>query len=69
MLLLLKETVKTVEKIDAFMGTNRSLELIRQIAEATSFEKMKDAKGGSMDELGQKIGIVSDELSLSCICT
>ncbi|XP_067945783.1 sulfotransferase 1E1-like [Watersipora subatra] len=34
----------TIQKINEFMGTNRSPELVQQIAEATDFKRMKQAK-------------------------
>ena len=43
------------------MGTDRSPELIQQIADATSFSKMKEAKAGSMDSVNSVLGKVSME--------
>ncbi|XP_067946544.1 sulfotransferase 1B1-like [Watersipora subatra] len=34
----------TIQKVNEFMGTNRSPELVQQIAEATDFTRMKQAK-------------------------
>jgi len=36
--------VENIQKINEFMGTQRSPELIQQIADATSFNNMKAAK-------------------------
>ena len=50
-----KDPVATIKKVNEFMGTNRSSELIQQIADATSFSKMKEGKAKSL----QKFGTVS----------
>ena len=49
------------------MGTNRSPELIRQIAEATNFENMKAAKAESMDEISENIKMVIILIYFVCI--
>ena len=49
----------TIQKVNEFMGTDRSPELIQQIAEATSFSKMKEAKAESMDSVNSVLGKVS----------
>ena len=36
--------VASVEKVNDFMGTNRSPEFIQQIADAIQFDKMKSGK-------------------------
>ena len=38
----------TIRKVNEFLGTDRSPELIQQIAEATKFSKMKEGKLNSM---------------------
>ena len=38
--------VASVEKVNDFMGTKRSPELIQQIADAIQFDKMKSGKAG-----------------------
>ena len=43
------------------MGTSRSPELIQQIADATSFSKMKEAKAESLDSVNSVLGKVSME--------
>ena len=43
------------------MGTSRSPELIQQIADATSFSKMKEAKAESLDSVNSILGKVSME--------
>ena len=42
----LQNPVASVERVNEFMGTNRSPELIRQIADAIQFDKMKSGKAG-----------------------
>ncbi|XP_067947045.1 sulfotransferase 1C2-like [Watersipora subatra] len=38
------DPLATIQKLNEFMETNRSIDLIQQIAEATSFDKMKEGK-------------------------
>ena len=49
----------TIQKVNEFMGTDRGPELIQQIADATSFSKMKEAKAESMDSVNSVLGKVS----------
>ena len=53
--------METIQKVNEFMGTSRSPELIQQIADATSFSKMKEAKAESLDSVNSILGKVSME--------
>ena len=39
----------TIQKVNEFLGTGRSPELIQQIADVTTFSKMKEGKMESME--------------------
>ncbi|XP_067949117.1 sulfotransferase 1B1-like isoform X2 [Watersipora subatra] len=53
---------ETIKQIDEFLGTHRSLELIKQIAEASDFQSMKSGKvgsskaGGIIEKYGGNVG-------------
>ena len=46
--------MKQVEKLNGFMNTNCSPELVRQIAEVTQFNKMKAGKSKGVGPMGEK---------------
>ncbi|XP_067929895.1 sulfotransferase 1C2A-like isoform X2 [Watersipora subatra] len=47
--------VETIAKLNNFMETERSMELVQQIADATEFEKMKKGKIEHCKDLGVKM--------------
>ena len=51
--------MEIITKVNEFMGTSRSPELIQQIADATSFSKMKEGKKGSMDSMNSHLNKLS----------
>ena len=61
-----QDPVPTIQKINEFMGTQRSPELIQQVADVTSFSKMKEGKHAAFDEskstIGDNINVSSQEI-------
>ena len=55
----MQNPVEIITKVNEFLGTNRSPELIQQIADATSFSKMKEGKKESMDSINTHLNKVS----------
>ena len=55
----MQNPVEIITKVNEFLGTNRSPELIQQIADATSFSKMKEGKKESMDSMNTHLNKVS----------
>ncbi|XP_067949115.1 sulfotransferase 6B1-like isoform X1 [Watersipora subatra] len=59
---LKRKPEETIKQIDEFLGTHRSLELIKQIAEASDFQSMKSGKvgsskaGGIIEKYGGNVG-------------
>ena len=54
----MQNPVEIITKVNEFLGTNRSPELIQQIADATSFSKMKEGKKESMDSMNTHLNKV-----------
>ncbi|XP_067940730.1 sulfotransferase 1C2A-like [Watersipora subatra] len=62
---LILEPVETIKKLDDFMGTGRPLELIEQIADATSFDKMQKGKASQGHDNKALLSILrTDEATL-----
>ena len=61
-----KDPVATIKEVDEFMGTNRSSELIQQIADATSFSKMKEGKGKCLHKFAN-VSLVQHSIFLNYI--
>jgi len=60
---MFQDTILSIQKINKFMGTGRSDELIEQIADAINIDKMREGKATSMDDATERMGIVSNILS------
>ncbi|KAF6038658.1 hypothetical protein EB796_003036 [Bugula neritina] len=54
---LITDTILSIQKINKFMGTGRSDELIEQIADAINIDKMREGKATSMDDATERMGI------------
>ncbi|XP_067945619.1 sulfotransferase 1C2-like [Watersipora subatra] len=52
--------VETIQKLNEFMGKDRSPELVQQIADATSFDKMKKAKTAAATS-GEMLAVIKGE--------
>ena len=53
--------VAEIQKLNEFMGTGRSSELVEAIADATSFSKMKPAGRQSEPDVKKHFGIIADD--------
>lgn len=50
----LKDPVEVIQQVNEFIGTNRSPELVQNIAEATNFASMREGKKDSTNRLLEK---------------
>jgi len=61
--------VAEIQKLNEFMGTGRSSELVEAIADATSFSNMKPAKRESELDVKKHFGFIANDQRTEVWCT